>query len=62
MEENTPAAAFFFVFVFCFFSVKQHGLCNADLHLSIQADIKGVLWSLWFKQGAGIVSFITHDL
>lgn len=49
--ENIPAAGFFF----------KHGLCNTDLHLSIQADIKDIQWSLWFKQRAGIVSFITHD-
>lgn len=39
----------------------QHCLCNVDLHLSIQADIKDILWSLWFKHGACIVSFITYD-
>lgn len=39
----------------------QQGLCNKDSHLSLQDDIKDILWFLWFERGAGIVSFMTHE-
>lgn len=39
----------------------QHGLCNEDLHLSIQADAKDILWFLVFKRGVWHCRFHTSS-